>query len=254
MGATLSTSGALQRSSCQQPGWTPTDSAKYFVSTSYVPLWPLYPVNFCILTPVVFQELGRFQKSFQIDLGSDDGVERGLQGSIGVGCVNVAALAEESHGLVAFGTSRGTVEFWDSRSRARVATLDTHDGEISALDFSRSGLSLATGCSSGIVQIYDLRRPTPLLTKDLGFGYPVKNLQHLTTASEEKKILASDKRAIKIFDETDGTPWTTIEPEADINSVAYCPNSGMLLSANEGRQQHAWFIPMLVSFVLSTVE
>ncbi|EFX01460.1 WD repeat protein [Grosmannia clavigera kw1407] len=198
-----------------------------------------------VMSTGTFPELGRFQKSFQIDLGADDGVERGLQGSIGVGCVNVAALAEESHGLAAFGTSRGTVEFWDSRSRARVATLDTHDGEISALDFSRSGMSLATGASSGIVQIYDLRRPTPLMTKDLGFGYPVKNLMHLTTASDEKKILASDKRAIKIFDETDGTPWTTIEPEADINSVAHCPNSGMLLSANEGRQQHAWFIPML---------
>ncbi|CAK7209106.1 Small ribosomal subunit bioproteinsis [Sporothrix eucalyptigena] len=190
-------------------------------------------------------ELGRFQKSYQIDVGSDDGVERGLQGSIGVGCVNTAAIAEQSHGLSAFGTSLGTVEFWDTRSRARVATLQSHDGEITALDFNRSGLSLATGSSRGIVQIYDLRRPTPLLTKDLGFGSPVNNLIHMTTASDEKMLLASDKRAIKIFDVNNGNPWATIEPEVDINSVAHCPDSGMILSANEGRQQHAWFIPML---------
>ncbi|KIH88207.1 ribosome biogenesis protein ENP2 [Sporothrix brasiliensis 5110] len=190
-------------------------------------------------------ELGRFQKSYQIDVGSDDGVERGLQGSIGVGCVNTAAIAEQSHGLSAFGTSLGSVEFWDTRSRARVATLQTHDGEITALDFSRSGLSLATGSSTGIVQMYDLRRPTPLLTKDLGFGARVNNLIHMTTSSDEKMLLASDRRAIKIFDVVTGDPWATIEPEVDISAVAHCPDSGMLLSANEGRQQHAWFIPML---------
>lgn len=168
-----------------------------------------------------------------------------MQGSIGVGCVNTAAIAEQSHGLSAFGTSLGSVEFWDTRSRARVATLQSHDGEITALDFSRSGLSLATGSSTGIVQIYDLRRPAPLLTKDLGFGSPVNNLIHMTTSSDEKMLLASDKRAIKIFDVVTGDPWATIEPEVDINSVAHCPDSGMILSANEGRQQHAWFIPML---------
>jgi ribosome biogenesis protein ENP2 len=43
----------------------------------------------------------------------------------------------------------------------------------------------------------------------------------------------------------DGTPWTSVEPAVDINSVAWCKDSGMLLTANEGRQQHAFFIPQL---------
>ncbi len=161
--------------------------------------------------------------------------------------MNTAAIAENSHGLYAFGTTLPSVEFWDPRSRARVATLQTHDGGITALAFSPSGLSLATGSDTGIVNLYDLRRPAPLLTKDHGFGFPIKSLIHLTTASQEKKILSADKRAIKIFDEASGEPWTSIEPEVDINSVAYCKDSGMLLSANEGINQHAWFIPMLVS-------
>lgn len=37
-------------------------------------------------------EVGRFMKSFQIDVGVDEGVESGLQGSIGVGSVNAGAM------------------------------------------------------------------------------------------------------------------------------------------------------------------
>jgi ribosome biogenesis protein ENP2 len=61
----------------------------------------------------------------------------------------------------------------------------------------------------------------------------------------EPKILSSDKKIIKIWDPRDGKPWTSVEPAVDINSVAWCKDSGMLLTANEGRQQHAFFIPQL---------
>lgn len=189
-------------------------------------------------------ELGRFMRSYQVEVGGDeDG--GGLQGSIGVGSVNTAAIAEESHNLLAFGTSIGTVEFWDPRSKSRVALLTGHEGEVTSLDFSTNGLSLATGSSAGIVQLFDMRRPIPLLKKDHGYGFPVKKLIHMTTSSQEKKILAADKRIIKIWDETTGDPWTSIEPAVDINDVAWAPNSGMLLTANEGMQQHAFFIPQL---------
>ena len=157
-------------------------------------------------------EMGRFMNSYKVDVGQDDGVDIGLQGSVDVGCVNTAAIADTSHNLLAFGTSRGTVEFWDSRSKSRVATLENHDGEVTALDFSPTGLSLATGTSRGIVSLFDMRRPVPMLTRDHGYGFAIQNLIHLRTASQEKKILASDKRIIKIFDEVTGDPWTSIEP------------------------------------------
>lgn len=189
-------------------------------------------------------ELGRFMRSYQVEVGGDE-EGGGLQGSIGVGSVNTAAIAEESHNLLAFGTSIGTVEFWDPRSKSRVALLTGHEGEVTSLDFSTNGLSLATGSSTGIVQLFDMRRPIPLLKKDHGYGFPVKKLIHMTTSSQEKKILAADKRIIKIWDETSGDPWTSIEPVVDINDVAWSPNSGMLLTANEGKQQHAFFIPQL---------
>lgn len=206
-------------------------------------------------------EQGRFMKSYQIDVGGDDELTGGgLQGGIGVGSVNVAANAEATHNLLAFGTSIGTVEFWDPRSRSRVALLAGHDGEVTSLSFNLSGLSLATGSSTGMVQLFDLRRPIPLLKKDHGYGFPVKKLFHMTTSSQEKKIMSADKRIIKIWNESTGDPWTSVEPVVDINDVAWCKDTGMLLTANEGKQQHAFFIPQLgpapkwCSFLDSMVE
>ncbi|RFU35122.1 hypothetical protein B7463_g1231, partial [Scytalidium lignicola] len=193
-------------------------------------------------------EIGRYMKPYQIDVGGDDMTTAGggaLQGGINTGCVNVAALAEDSHNLQAFGTSIGTVEFWDPRSKARVGILAGQEGGVTALDFHRSGLSLAVGTSEGIIQLFDLRRPVPILRKDQGYGYPVKTLMHMTTSSLEKKILSADKRIIKLWDAADGSAWTSVEPAVDINSVAWCKESGMLLTANEGKQQHAFFIPQL---------
>ncbi|KAH6894257.1 quinon protein alcohol dehydrogenase-like superfamily [Thelonectria olida] len=190
-------------------------------------------------------ELGRFLKSYQVAVGGDDETGGGLQGGIGVGSVNVAAIAENTHNLLAFGTSLGTVEFWDPRSKSRVALLGGHDGQVTALDFSPSGLSLATGSSTGMIQLFDMRRPVPLLKKDQGYGFAVQKLIHMTTSSQEKKILSADKRIIKVWDELTGDPWTSVEPIVDINDVAWCKNTGMLLTANEGQQQHAFFIPQL---------
>lgn len=187
-------------------------------------------------------------KSYQINVGNENLTEKegnGLQGGIDAGSVNVAAIAEESHNLLAFGTSIGTVEFWDPRSKERVGILSQNNEEITALNFNASGLSIVTGSSKGIIQIFDLRRPTPILTKDQGYGYSIKTLLHLTTSSGEKKILSADQRVIKLWDEIDGKPWTSIEPTVDINSVAWCKSSGMLVTANEGRQQHAFLIPQL---------
>ncbi|KAJ9151154.1 WD repeat protein [Pleurostoma richardsiae] len=191
-------------------------------------------------------ERGQYLRSYKIDVGRDDGSERGMQGSIDTGCVNTAAVAENTHNLLAFGTSRGTVEFWDPRSRARCAALDLPSSEeVTALEFDPSGLSLAIGASTGIVRLFDLRRPVPLLTKDQGYGFPVQNIMHLTTASHEKKVLSSDKKSIKLWDQETGDTWTSIEPVVDLNFVTHCKDSGMLLTANEGKQQHAFFIPQL---------
>ncbi|KAL8685363.1 MAG: hypothetical protein Q9224_005847, partial [Gallowayella concinna] len=207
-------------------------------------------------------DLGRYMKAYEVDVGGDHLTSAGggaLQGGISTGAVNTAAVAEASHNLLAFGTSMGTVELCDPRARGRLARLepatqaDAIDGraEITALEFDRTGLGLATGTSAGLIHLYDLRSPKPLLKKDQGFGYPIQTLTYLTSATSsrtqatEPKILSADKRIIKIWDARDGSPWTSVEPAVDINCVAWCKDSGMLLTANEGRQQHSFFIPQL---------
>ena len=201
-------------------------------------------------------------RGYEVDVGADNSTSTGkgpLQGGIEAGSVNTAAVAEESHNLLAFGTSLGTVEFFDSRSRERVGVLnppwqgDIIEGrqEVTALQFHRSGLSLATGSSNGLVHLYDLRSPTPYFKKDQGYGYAIQDIIYLSSSSEsrhqstEPKILSADKRIIKIWDSRNGDPWTSVEPAVDIHSVAWCKDSGMLLTANEGRQQHSFFIPQL---------
>ena len=207
-------------------------------------------------------EAGRYMRGYEIDVGGDDFTSNGggaLQGGISTGSVNTAANAQESHNLLAFGTSLGTVEFWDSRSRGRVGILATprEPGplearqEVTALEFDRSGLGLATGSSTGLIHLYDLRSPNPILKKDQGYGYAIQTLIYLSSSTStrsqiaEPKILSADKRIIKIWSPQNGSPWTSVEPTVDMNSVAWCKDSGMLLTANEGRQQHAFFIPKL---------
>ncbi|KAK5680075.1 Small ribosomal subunit biogenesis [Elasticomyces elasticus] len=210
-------------------------------------------------------ELGRFMKGYEVDVGGDDFESMGggaLQGGIRTGAVNCAAIAEESHGLMAFGTSLGTVELWDARSRNRVSAIgppssafpsdDDPTPSITALEFHRSGLNFATGSSNGVVHTYDLRLPVPLLKKDQGYETPITTLKYLTPSSRSSSsnssdnlILSGDKRAIKLWNSETGDHWTSIEPAVDINCVEWVPDSGMLLTANEGRQQHAFFIPQL---------
>jgi ribosome biogenesis protein ENP2 len=207
-------------------------------------------------------EAGRYLRSFEVDVGGDDFHSTGggtLQGGINTGSVNTGTIAEESHNLLAFGTSIGTVELWDSRARGRAGILlppsQSQPGEmrheITALEFDRSGLNLVTGSSNGLMHLYDLRSPVPYLKKDQGYGYPIHTLKFLNPSSRtreqtmEPKILSSDKRIIKIWDPRNGAPWTSVEPAVDINSVAWCQDSGMILTANEGRQQHAFFVPQL---------
>lgn len=187
-------------------------------------------------------------KSYQVDVGGDDGTEGGLQGSISSGCVNTVAIAENTHNLLAFGTSKGSVELVDPRVKSRVAVLEGLAGEITSLDFNPyTGLSLITGTSLGECSVFDLRRPVPLLKYEQGYGFPIKNILHLKTASQERKILSADKKIIKIWDETSGELWTSIEPITDLNHVQWVKDTGTLVTANEGKQQHVFHIPSLGS-------
>ncbi|KAF8476055.1 WD40-repeat-containing domain protein [Kalaharituber pfeilii] len=203
-------------------------------------------------------EAGRFLKPFELepDVKSGESI----------------AIESNCHGLLAFGTDKGTVEFWDPRSRHRIGILSPPAGAagsmgslfssdptiisgdveqkkpgITALDFHSNGLTLATGSSVGITTLFDIRSPHPLLIKDQQYGFPIQTLKFLKLAHDTSvpKVLSSDKRIIKIWDQESGKPWTAMEPFVDINHVEPVPDSGMIFTANEGQEMHSFFIPQL---------
>jgi len=182
-------------------------------------------------------EQGKFLNSLEVE---------SAQG--GVNCLDICP----AHQLLGLGTDGGTVEFWDPRVRSRVGILDLSIQEsaadpITALSYRRDGLNVAVGTYTGQTLLYDLRSPRPYLRKDQGYSLPIKTISWLESheGAESSKILTADKKIIKIWSTTDGTPSTSIEPPLDINDVSPVPNSGLLFVANEGKPMHTYYIPQL---------
>lgn len=184
-------------------------------------------------------EQGRFLNPLKLETAGDLGV-------------NVADICP-AHQLCAFGTEAGTVEFWDPRYRSRVALLrpsppsyeNIDNLAVTALKFRDDGLSVAVGTSTGHSLLYDLRSPTPWLTKDQQYGLPIKSLHWYDDYSDGGKVISADKKVIKIWNQSDGQNFSSIEPNSDINDVCVVPQSGLLFVANEGIQMSTFYIPQL---------
>ncbi|ODV97094.1 hypothetical protein PACTADRAFT_48850 [Pachysolen tannophilus NRRL Y-2460] len=180
-------------------------------------------------------EQGRFLQPFQLDTNS--------------GCNSVDV--NKVHGLVSAGLEDGTVEFWDPRSKYRVAKLQINDQlsestEITSVTFRNDGLNFACGTSTGKSLIYDLRTSQPSVVKDQGYGFPIKKIIWIDeNSTNSNKILTSDKRIAKIWDRYNGKPFTSMEPSVDINDIEYIKESGMFFMANEGIPMHTYYIPNL---------
>ncbi|CCG81554.1 rRNA processing protein Enp2 [Taphrina deformans PYCC 5710] len=156
-----------------------------------------------------------------------------------------------AHQLFGFGTANGTVEFWDPRFRSRIGLLDMNSqnesASITALKFADDGLNFAVGSDTGITTLFDLRSPQPILSKDQGYGLPIKSLHYLQSPASDPahRILSADSKIIKIWDARNGTPHTSVEPPNDINDVQPVQGSGLIFVANEGIPMHTFYIPSL---------
>lgn len=158
--------------------------------------------------------------------------------------VNVVDV-NPAHGLIVSGDETGTAEFWDPRTRRRVASLQISETPLTAVTQHTNGLNFACGSEDGIVKLYDLRSPEPLLVKDQGYGFPIKRIGYLSTTNVEQQIYSADKRIVKIWDAKTGAPFTSIEPRVDINDVEHLPGSGMFFLANEGPFMNTYYVPAI---------
>ncbi|KAI9481067.1 MAG: WD40-repeat-containing domain protein [Benjaminiella poitrasii] len=191
-------------------------------------------------------EQGRFLNSIQTD--AEDGVN----------CVEI----NPAHQLFGMGTTKGTVELWDPRSKSRVGVLsnlevpaaygrdDSTPLEVSALSFRPDGLTMGVGTNTGHTLLYDLRSSVPTIVKDHQYGFPIKSIHfHQGNANDSEsggdKVIVSDCKIVKIWDRNSGKHFTSIEPETDINDITVVEDSGLIFTANEGIQMGAYFVPQL---------
>ncbi|AET37640.1 ribosome biosynthesis protein ENP2 Ecym_1412 [Eremothecium cymbalariae DBVPG len=182
-------------------------------------------------------EQGRYLNPFKLD-------------SEGVNHVNI----NDVNGMVSVGMEDSVVEFWDPRARSRIAKLylenqfDSAPFQVTTTSFRNDGLNFACGTSNGYSYLYDLRTAQPLLVKDQGYGFEIKKiiwLDNVGVNNDSNKILTCDKRIAKIWDRTNGKPYTSMEPSVDINDIEHVPGTGMFFTANEGIPMHTYYIPNL---------
>ncbi|KAK4046537.1 Small ribosomal subunit biogenesis [Microbotryomycetes sp. JL201] len=234
-------------------------------------------------------EAGRFMKPFELE-GSKNGADGG-EGGVGVGggvdvVTGVNAIdINPAHQLMTFGTSteagRGTVEMWDPRSRSRAGLLrlpyarlfatssssaallqpalpgvdDTGRAGLSvtALASKIDGLNLAVGTSTGHVLLYDLRANREYLTKDQGYGLPIKKVEWIENPvvssgeaeAEGGYVASADERVVKIWGKETGTNLVSVNPPMPINDMHVYPSSGLVFLANETSPMTAYYIPQL---------
>ncbi|XP_076368050.1 nucleolar protein 10 lethal (2) 34Fd isoform X2 [Tachypleus tridentatus] len=181
-------------------------------------------------------EQGRFLNSLQTDANS----------------LSVCKINPVHH-LFVCGTNEGRVEAWDPRSRHRVGILDcalssvTGETEVNgipsvtALSF-KDGLQMAVGTATGQILLYDIRASSPLLVKDHMYGLPIKDIEFYPSMD---LVVSIDRKIVKLWDRTTGKPFTSIQPQTDLNDLCLYPNSGMMFLTNEDRKILTYYIPSL---------
>ncbi|KAK7099871.1 nucleolar protein 10-like [Littorina saxatilis] len=158
------------------------------------------------------------------------------------------------HYLFSCGTKEGTVECWDPRDKTRAAVLDITKSKfieniphlssiptVTALKY-RDGLTLGVGTSTGHVLLYDLRNGLPIRVKDHQYDLPIKDLDFHKPLD---LVLSMDSKIVKLWDRHTGKPYTSIQPETDLNSMCLVPESGLIFIANEAPKILTYYIPSL---------
>ena len=194
--------------------------------------------------------------------------------------------------LLACGGDDGVVELFDTRAKKSVYTLDTTllnrgigegnaSEEVTALRFDVDGMTLSTGDNVGRVNMYDLRRKEPMVTRQHPYEMPIKAIRY-HHSKEGRKLVTADAKTMRIWkvgdhreDGSEGgsgrrgsgtttgrrrhhgdvssTMFTTIEMPAGLEDVCMCPrlkgdrvnDSGLIMCAGEQSKIMTFYVPEL---------
>ena len=87
-----------------------------------------------------------------------------------------------------------------------------------------------------------MRYPVPLFEMQHQYRLPIKKIRFHAGSS---KIFTADAKIVKIYEQQTGALFSNIEPKHDVNDVALCANSGLVLIAQEDTKIGSYFLPSL---------
>ena len=161
--------------------------------------------------------------------------------------LNVCGISP-THGLFAAGSADGELECFDLRARTSCGAIqcsERGEGGITSLRFDPNGLQMAVGNEEGIIRLYDLRSSRPLRVKDQMNGLPILDLKYHTSVDGSRRVVSTDKKILKIWDERTGDPYTSIEPGYEINDLCMWDKTGLMMMAMDHTQMSVFFTPSL---------
>ncbi|KAH0792172.1 WD40 repeat-like protein [Histomonas meleagridis] len=144
------------------------------------------------------------------------------------------------HQLICCGYENGVIEFFDPRDKRSITAIKL-ESEVTRLCFDNTGLKLAVGLSNGKVSVFDIRSSTPQFSYSHRNQFPI----HSISFHSNHKIISGDRRGCRIYNETDGTFYTSFETRSRMNNVISYPDSGLLFAAVDEEKIQAMLIPDL---------
>ena len=93
--------------------------------------------------------------------------------------------------------------------------------------------------------MYDLRSSRPLRVKVQMNGLPILDLKYHTSVDGSRRVVSTDKKILKIWDERTGDPYTSIEPGYEINDLCMWDKTGLMMMAMDHTQMSVFFTPSL---------
>jgi len=184
--------------------------------------------------------------------------------------------------LVGCGGNNGVVELFDTRTKKAIYQLQQHpesndEDEITALRFDSDGLTMTCGDEKGCVNMYDLRKREPVVTRQHPYEIPIKAIRY-HHGKEGRKLITADAKTIRIWNINDHrqdsssssssssssrrtkrhgdvstTMFTTIEMPAAMEDLCMCPrikgertnDSGLIMAAGEQSKIMTFYVPEL---------
>lgn len=152
--------------------------------------------------------------------------------------------------------NNGIVESYDLRDCSRplqsLQVCSAQDGaeeerHVTCIAYSANGMQFVAGTSSGIVRVYDVRSSRPVSERDHMNGYGIRSVCFHSSTGEDASLLvgSADSKAVKVWDASTGAMRASVESPCTINSLTFCPGSGLFFLANDQQRVGVYFVPSL---------